>query len=60
MFKMDVAGKLRRMYSEARRIIVLTRKPRRSEFNEIVKVTGAGIILMGSLGFLIILIRRSV
>lgn len=57
---MDVAGKLRRMYSETRRIVMLTRKPKKSEFNEIVKVTGAGIILMGTLGFLIVFISRVV
>lgn len=57
---MGPAEVLRKVYSETRRIIVLTRKPKKSEFNEIAKVTGAGIILMGFLGFVILLISRSV
>jgi protein transport protein SEC61 subunit gamma-like protein len=57
---MDVIGKLRGMYGETRRIVMLTRKPKKSEFNEIVKVTGAGIILMGTLGFLILFVSRAV
>lgn len=56
---MDLIGKLRGMYGETRRIVVLTRKPKKSEFNEIVKVTGAGIVLMGTLGFLIVFISRA-
>lgn len=60
MFKMSITEKIKKVYSETRRIIILTRKPRKSEFNEIVKVTGAGIILMGFLGFVILLIARSI
>lgn len=55
---MNLLDKIRRMLGEVRRIIVLTRKPKRSEFNEIVKVTGAGIILMGFIGFVILFISR--
>jgi protein transport protein SEC61 subunit gamma and related proteins len=58
MFKMDILATLRKMLSETRRIIALTRKPKRSEFNEIVKVTGVGIILMGFIGFAILFISR--
>jgi protein transport protein SEC61 subunit gamma-like protein len=53
-----ITNTLRRMYGETRRILVLSRKPKRSEFNEIIKVTGMGIIFMGLLGFAIILISR--
>jgi protein transport protein SEC61 subunit gamma-like protein len=45
-------------YSETRRILLLTRKPRRSEFAEAVKVTSAGIVLIGFIGFIIFLISR--
>lgn len=55
---MNLVDKIRRTLGEVRRIIVLTRKPKRSEFNEIVKVTGAGIILMGFIGFVILFISR--
>jgi protein translocase SEC61 complex gamma subunit len=55
---MNLFDRIRRMFGEVRRIIILTRKPKRSEFNEIVKVTGAGIVLMGFLGFVILFISR--
>jgi protein transport protein SEC61 subunit gamma-like protein len=55
---MDLIGKLKGFLSDVKRILVLTRKPKRSEFNEIVKVTGAGIILMGFIGFVILFISR--
>jgi len=57
---MGLIEKIKKFYSETRRIVILTRKPRKSEFNEITKVTGAGIILMGFIGFVILLISRSV
>ncbi|MFH1126339.1 MAG: protein translocase SEC61 complex subunit gamma [Candidatus Altiarchaeota archaeon] len=57
---MKLGETIRKIYSETKRILMLTRKPKRSEFNEIIKVTGAGIILMGFLGFLILIIARSV
>ena len=56
MFKMDLGNKIEKMFRETRRIIVLTRKPKKSEFNETVKVTGFGILIMGFLGFLIVMI----
>jgi len=41
--------------SETRRILRLTRKPKWSEYNETVKVCGAGIVLIGFIGFVIFL-----
>ncbi|MBM3309665.1 MAG: protein translocase SEC61 complex subunit gamma [Candidatus Altiarchaeales archaeon] len=55
---MNVGEKVRKMFSEARRIIVLTRKPKKSEFNETIKVTGAGILIMGFIGFVVLLLSR--
>jgi len=57
---MDISETIRKMYSETRRIIVLTRKPKKSEFNETIKVTGFGIIFMGFVGFLVLLVSRVV
>jgi len=42
-------------YRETRRILRLTRKPKRSEYNETAKITGLGIILIGMIGFIIFL-----
>ncbi|MFH0860935.1 MAG: protein translocase SEC61 complex subunit gamma [Candidatus Altiarchaeota archaeon] len=59
---MGLLQKIDRAYSETRRILRLTRKPRKSEFNETAKITGLGIIIIGVIGFLIffiaLLIRR--
>lgn len=46
------------MYSETRRILRLTRKPKRSEYGETAKVTGIGIILIGFVGFLVFFIAQ--
>ncbi len=43
-------------YGETKRILRLTRKPKTSEFNETAKITGLGIILIGVIGFAILLV----
>ncbi|VVB51154.1 Uncharacterised protein [uncultured archaeon] len=44
--------------SETSRIIRLTRKPKQSEFWETAKITGAGMIIIGTLGFIVILVAQ--
>jgi len=44
--------------SETRRILRLTRKPKWAEFNETMKICGAGIIIIGFIGFVIFLIAQ--
>jgi len=44
-----------RAISETRRILRLTRKPKKSEYSESVKICGAGILIMGAIGFVIFL-----
>ena len=46
------------IYGEIKRILRLTRKPKKSEFNETAKITGAGMIIIGLLGFIIFLISE--
>jgi protein transport protein SEC61 subunit gamma-like protein len=50
--------KLIKAYTETRRILRLTRKPKRSEYNETAKITGLGMILIGFIGFIIFLISQ--
>jgi protein translocase SEC61 complex gamma subunit len=57
---MMIVDRVKRMYGETRRILILTRRPKRSEYNETIKVTGAGILLMGIVGFLVLFISRIV
>jgi protein transport protein SEC61 subunit gamma and related proteins len=42
--------------SETRRILRLTRKPKWTEYNETLKVCGAGIVIIGFIGFAIFLL----
>ena len=42
--------------SETRRILRLTRKPKRSEYEESIKICGAGILIIGAIGFVIFLL----
>ena len=44
--------------SEMGRILRLTRKPRRSEFNDIIKITGLGMVVIGIIGFLVFLLSK--
>lgn len=48
---------LRNLPSEATRILKLSRKPTRMEFEEVVKITGLGILLLGFIGFAFILLK---
>jgi protein transport protein SEC61 subunit gamma-like protein len=56
----NITGWLKQYY----RILQLTRKPSREEFFTISKVAGAGILLIGAIGFVIylvmVLIPRSI
>ncbi|MDO8537328.1 MAG: protein translocase SEC61 complex subunit gamma [archaeon] len=45
-----------RFFRSGRRIITVSKKPDRVEYTTIAKVTGLGIIIIGVIGFIIILI----
>jgi len=42
---------------EAARILKLSKKPTRSEYDDVAKITGIGIILLGAIGLTFLLIR---
>ena len=46
-------------FSDYARILKLTRRPSREEFTMIAKIAGAGILLIGFIGFLIYLLMTS-
>ncbi len=50
--------RLKTFLLESRRVLAVTRKPSRLEFVTIVKVTGAGILLIGLIGFLLQLAKN--
>ena len=44
--------------NECLRVLKVTRKPDKTEFKTIVKVSGLGIIIIGTIGFLITIIKE--
>jgi len=52
----EAPGSIPLRFSEYTRVLKLTRKPSREEFTVIAKVAGAGILLVGLVGFLIYLL----
>ena len=53
MFEDKEIGNVPLKLSEYIRVLKLTRKPTREEFSVIAKVAGAGILLVGFIGFII-------
>lgn len=51
-------SKLKRFIKEAIRVLYITKKPNKEEYKSIVKVTGLGIGIIGSIGFAIFLLRQ--
>jgi len=52
----EIPGNIPLRLSEYLRVLKLTRKPSREEFSVIAKVAGAGIVLIGFIGFIIYLL----
>ncbi len=52
----EAPGNVPLRLSEYMRVLKLTRKPTRDEFTIIAKVAGAGILLVGFIGFIIYLV----
>jgi len=53
LFEDKEIGNISLKLSEYVRVLKLTRKPSREEFSVIAKVAGAGILLVGFIGFII-------
>ena len=51
-------SKLKKFYKETMRVMRITKKPSRSEFMSLSKVTGLGIAIIGIVGFLIFLLKQ--
>ncbi|ASJ06685.1 protein translocase SEC61 complex subunit gamma [Thermococcus pacificus] len=45
--------KLKNFFAESRRVLLVTKKPGMKEFKLAVKITGTGMILIGSVGLVI-------
>jgi len=49
----QIITKLKSFLVECKRVFQVTRKPTKKEFLIVVKVAGAGILIIGAIGFLI-------
>jgi protein transport protein SEC61 subunit gamma-like protein len=55
---MGIQEKLSEFFKSSRRVWKLSKKPDRTEYSQTSKITGIGILLIGGLGFLVILIAE--
>jgi protein transport protein SEC61 subunit gamma and related proteins len=51
-------SKVKRFIKETIRVLRVTKKPNKTEFLGIVKVTGLGIVIIGVIGFLIFMVKQ--
>jgi protein transport protein SEC61 subunit gamma-like protein len=51
-------GRIKEFAIECRRVLKITKKPTNEEFKTIVKVSSIGMLLIGFIGFLVVLIRE--
>jgi protein transport protein SEC61 subunit gamma-like protein len=51
--KLDIKGKISGFVGDSKRILRLTKKPDKSEFFLVAKITGLGILLLGLIGYVI-------
>ncbi len=55
---MNTFTKLKRFFKECVRVLRVTKKPDWEEFKLLVKITGAGLLIIGAIGFLIFMIDK--
>lgn len=51
-------NRIKKFIKETLRVIHITKKPNRSEYQSIVKITGVGISIIGVIGFIIFMLRQ--
>ena len=51
-----IFGRLKNILSNYKRVVEVARKPEKEEFISSAKITGSGIILIGTIGFIIFLL----
>jgi protein transport protein SEC61 subunit gamma-like protein len=56
--KPSIQTRLKKFYGECVRVFTITKKPSKSEYLTIVKVSGMGIAIIGLIGFLVNLIKQ--
>lgn len=57
-FQETKKAKVKRFIKETIRVLRITKKPDQEEFKSTVKVTGLGIAIIGTIGFIIFLLKQ--
>lgn len=50
--------KLKEFIKECKRVLLVTKKPTKDEFKNIVKVSGIGLLIIGFIGFIIQVLKQ--
>ncbi len=50
-------NKIKRFAKETLRVLRITKKPNKTEYMSLVKVTGIGILIIGAIGYIIFLLK---
>lgn len=53
---MNILQSLRDFIDSSKRVLIISRKPEWKEYSAMVKVTGLGIIIIGIIGYLVLLV----
>ncbi len=56
--KPTLTQKAKKFYNECLRVLTVTKKPDKFEYQTVVKVSGVGIIIIGAIGFLITMAKQ--
>ena len=53
-------AKFKTFIGECKRVLAVTKKPDKDEFQSIVKISGLGILLIGAIGFLLFIFKEMI
>ena len=56
--QIEKPSKVKRFIKETIRVLRITKKPDRNEFQSLVKITGLGIAIIGAIGFVIFITKQ--
>ena len=51
-------GKVKRFFKETARVLRITKRPDATEYKSLLKVTSIGVAIIGTIGFVIFIIRQ--
>ena len=57
---MDIKERFDKFVKDSKRVLKVARKPDRAEYLDLVKITALGILVIGAVGFVIVLIGNLV